>query len=150
MHLLNLRRTARAFAATACFVAPFVASAQSAVGSPWSLGVQGGATIPTGDFSDATNTGWNIGGYLQARPANQVFGIRGEVQYNRNNLKDEFIFEEGGDPLTTGRISVLYGGLDGVLEVAPSAGGVGWYLLAGPRALPRTGDHLRTGHRSEC
>jgi len=93
-----------------------------------SLGVGGGFTMPTGDYSDCCSSGFNVGGFVQWRQPDQVFGVRGEVLYNRNDMKDEWINDLGGDSGNTGILSF---DVDGVLEVAPRESSMGWYLLAG-------------------
>ncbi len=120
--------------AAAAGLAPRVAVAQFAAppaGKPVSVGIQGGLTVPSGDLGDVTKTGWNLGGYVQYRQPDQVFGLRGEVQY-RNDFTDRFLVDEGGSVGTTGHYGMLSFGADGVLEVAPQGRGIGWYLLAGP------------------
>ena len=117
-------------AAAIIVVAPLALRAQAAP-RPVTFGVQGGVTLPTGDYSDYGESGWNVGGFLQWRPENQVFGIRGELQYHRNDMKDQVIFDNGGSPGTTGNFGIMYLGVAPVLEVAPRESGIGWYILAG-------------------
>ena len=47
------------------------------------LGVFAGATVPTGDLGDFYNTGFNIGGMLEMKPALSPVGIRFDAAYNR-------------------------------------------------------------------
>jgi opacity protein-like surface antigen len=111
--------------AAAVAAVPATLSAQAAVRTV-SFGVQGGFTVPTGEYADAGESGWNVGGFLQWRPVNQVFGVRGELQYHRNDIKDSFL------PVgSSGNFGVTYLGVAPVLEVAPAGSGIGWYLLAG-------------------
>ncbi len=121
--------------AAAAGLPPHTAAAQfapSPASRPVSFGIQGGLTVPTGDLGDVTKTGWNVGGYVQYRQPEQVFGLRGEVLYNRSDFTDQFLLDEGGSVGSTGHYGFLSFGGDGVLEVSPQGSGVGWYLLAGP------------------
>ena len=56
------------FAAVAAIVVSTatIAGAQSVTSAtkPFSLGISGGASIPTGDLSNSVNTGYNIGGHI--------------------------------------------------------------------------------------
>jgi opacity protein-like surface antigen len=100
-------------------------------GRPVLVGVQGGITLPTGDLSDCCNSGWHVGGFLQYRQPASVVGLRGELQYHRNDLKDSYIASIDPTSQASGNFSTLYFGGAGVLEVAPQGSGVGWYILAG-------------------
>ena len=49
-----------------------------------------GASFPTGDFGDFSNTGWmGVGGVIFGM-GDSGFGVGGEVFYGQNNTKDEF------------------------------------------------------------
>jgi hypothetical protein len=120
-----------------CAVTPSLSMAQrasrraSSTEKSVSLGVGAGVSVPSGDLSDCCSSGFNAGGFVQWRPPNQVFGLRGDVQYHRLNIKEEFLAQEGADPGTTGNLAIWNFGVDGVMEVAPRTNAVGWYLLAG-------------------
>ena len=132
MRMPRLKIALFVFASTLAAAAwPGLISAQSSRGSSGratSFGVGGGLTMPTGDYSDCCSTGWNLGGFVQWRQPNQVFGVRGEVQYNRNDIKPEFFSGVGNE---SGNSGIFNFGVDGVLEVAPQDNAIGWYLLAG-------------------
>jgi opacity protein-like surface antigen len=51
--------------------------------NPFSFGVSGGASIPTGDFSDGTKTGFNVGAHLGMRQPLWPIGLRLDGQLNR-------------------------------------------------------------------
>jgi opacity protein-like surface antigen len=128
MKRTRLRWTRLPVLAAVAAAVPGILGAQAAV-RPMSFGVQGGITLPMGEYGDVAETGFNVGGYLQWRPANQVFGVRGELQYHRTDIKDEVL--DDFSPDATGNFSLLYFGVAPVLEVAPPESGIGWYILAG-------------------
>jgi opacity protein-like surface antigen len=143
MRTTKLRRFCL-LASAAVIAAPALASAQQAV-RPVTFGLQAGFTMPTGDYKEVAESGWNAGGYVQWRPERQVFGLRGEVQYHRNDMTDEVILDNGGIPgETTGNFSLTYVGVAPVLEVAPAGSSVGWYVLAGV-GLYRVGFSISEG-----
>ena len=74
------------------------AHAQSAT-RPFSLGVSGGISIPTGDAGDAWDSGFNVSGLLQARQAASALGFRAEVGYHRFGIKGA---GDGNSRLITG------------------------------------------------
>ena len=49
---------------------------------PWSFGVQAGASMPMGDFGDAANAGFNVGGNARFKLTGVPVAIQGEVLYN--------------------------------------------------------------------
>jgi hypothetical protein len=125
MHMPKFVRLLAAIALVGISAWPGTLVAQKARAT--SLGVGGGLTMPIGDYSDCCGSGFNVGGFVQWRQPDQVFGLRGEVQYNRNNVKEAWIDTPG----VTGHADMLNFGIDGVLEVAPQGSSTGWYLLAG-------------------
>ncbi len=98
---------------------------------PVLVGFGGGQSYPTGDFGLDNRPGMNIGGFLQYRPGGALMGVRGELSYHRNDMKEALLSELGADPSTTGYWSTLYMGVAGVMEVMPKGGLIGWYLVAG-------------------
>lgn len=75
--------TAATIAALAATVAG-VAGAQgvTSMTKPFSIGVSGGASIPTGDLSNAVSTGYNVNGHITYGNPTFPFQIRGDVGYN--------------------------------------------------------------------
>lgn len=59
-------------------------------GRPFKLGGEFGATVPTGDFGDGADLGFNIGGLIEYKPQSMPINLRGEITYNRNALKKGF------------------------------------------------------------
>ena len=66
-----------------------VAGAQGVTSStkPFSLGLSGGASIPTGDLSDYVNTGYNVGGHVALATPTLPIGFRGDVNYDNFGAK---------------------------------------------------------------
>lgn len=113
--------------------APMVVSAQSGPGPtrPLLVGLGGGLTVPTGDFADGADAGYHIGGFLQYRRGTNPFGIRGELQYHRNDIKNDLFDEVGAPNDVTGHNSIFYVGAAGLLEFAPPDKDMGFFLIAG-------------------
>lgn len=66
-----------------------VAGAQGVTSAtkPFSLGISGGASIPTGDLSDYTNTGYNVGGHVALGTPALPISFRGDVNYDNFGAK---------------------------------------------------------------
>jgi opacity protein-like surface antigen len=66
-----------------------VAGAQGVTSAtkPFSLGISGGASIPTGDLSDFANTGYNIGGHVALGTPALPISFRGDVNYDNFGAK---------------------------------------------------------------
>lgn len=65
------------------------AAAQSAADvRPVRFGVQAGLSLPTGDDNEGVNTGFNVGGLLDFKPAALPFGIRVNADYHRFGIED--------------------------------------------------------------
>jgi opacity protein-like surface antigen len=98
------------------------AKAQSVVpvGKPFSFGVAGGASVPTGDFGDGVKTGYNISALVEFRGPAWPVAIRVEGQWQ------QFDFKAGG-----GASDKLLGGLANVLYYFPSKGLVKPYVTGG-------------------
>jgi hypothetical protein len=111
-------------AASAMALCATVASAQA---RPVSLGVTGGASVPTGDRGDGLQTGFNVGGLLEVAPAVSPVGLRLEGGYHRFDYSGGV---NGNDRLITGIAN-------GVVKFPGSVarpyliGGVGAYNLGG-------------------
>ena len=61
-----------------------VAGAQGVTSAtkPFSLGISGGASIPTGDLSNYSNTGYNVGGHVALGMPSLPISFRGDVNYD--------------------------------------------------------------------
>jgi hypothetical protein len=65
------------------------AAAQGGLGvNPFSVGVSGGLSVPTGDFSDVFASGFNVDGLLAVRAPTLPVSLRIEAGYQRFALKE--------------------------------------------------------------
>lgn len=106
-------------------VALGVALAAPAVKAQAMFGIEGSAAIPTGDFGDATKTGFGIAGQVLIKPMALPFGVRADVSYNRFDVSDDV-----SGALGDGNFRIIGGALQGVFTMS----GVGPrpYLVVGP------------------
>jgi hypothetical protein len=123
VHALSLR-----LAAVAAGFA-VAASPLAAQGRP-TVGISGGAVIPTGDFGNGYNTGYNIAANLGFRPAASQLGFRIEGAFNRFDAKNAGASDVHANILdATGNI-VLATGSSTPGSVRPYLiGGVGIYNI---------------------
>ena len=97
---------------------------------PFRLGVQAGASIPTGDMGDANNMGYNVGVLAEVKPALFPVGIRADVIYNEFGYDDEVLDAIGADD---GDLRVLNVNGNAIFELPGIGlspyilGGLGWY-----------------------
>jgi opacity protein-like surface antigen len=82
------------------------------------FGVQGGLSMPMGDFGDVANSGYIIGGLLDLRPANLPFGVRFNVDY-----------QSWGSDLDID--SNMLSGTAAAMFTVPTTGGISPYVLGG-------------------
>ncbi len=80
-----MMRFTRFIAVTA--IAAVSATAAQAQGTmsatrPFSIGISGGASIPTSDLSDYFNTGYNVNGHIAIGVPTLPISLRGDVGYN--------------------------------------------------------------------
>jgi hypothetical protein len=128
MHATVRRTLSRAAgAATAlavCAGAAVAQSASTATGArPVGVAVSGGANFLQGDFSSAFGTGFIVGGHVLFTPAGAPVGFRGDVNYQRNDVKS--------DVADNGSLSVISGFANAVLMVPVSASSVRPYAVGG-------------------
>jgi opacity protein-like surface antigen len=64
------------------------ATAQAQVGKSYKFGGDLGAAVPLGNFSDAADVGYHIGGLFEYTPKSMPVSWRGEIAYNRNGISD--------------------------------------------------------------
>jgi hypothetical protein len=112
-------------------VAAALPSTAQSAGRSVLVGVGGGGTFPTGDFGADTKSGYNFGAFVQYRAPDAIVGLRGELQYHRNDMKESLLFDLQAPPGTTGYWRTLYAGLAGVMEAMPRDARVGWFIVAG-------------------
>ncbi|MBX6330474.1 MAG: outer membrane beta-barrel protein [Gemmatimonadaceae bacterium] len=98
------------------------ANAQTAApaAKPFSFGVSGGATVPTGDFGDAYKTGYNISALGEYRGPAWPVAVRLEAQFQHF----------GADGVADASIK-SFGGLASVVYYVPSKGLVKPYVTGG-------------------
>ena len=92
---------------------------------PFSFGVLGGATVPTGNLSDDAGTGWHLGAFVAADRGWPI-SFRLEGVYHSFGTKDQ-----SGDGVTIHeQPSLMAGTLNGVWNF-PVGGEIQPYLIAG-------------------
>lgn len=97
------------------------AQSMAPVAKPVSFGIAGGLSMPTGDFGDAVNTGYNISGLVQYKGPMWPVALRLEAQWQHFGI-DSDVIDAGVRSL---------GALANVLYYIPSAGMVKPYLTGG-------------------
>lgn len=86
------------------------------------FGVEGGLSMPTGDFGEATNMGFLIGGVMDIMPANWPVAIRSNLSYQRWGID-----AEAADGESFNSISVT----GDLMFAVPTTGGIRPYVLGG-------------------
>jgi hypothetical protein len=64
-------------------------------GPTW-LGITGGTGIPTGDYGNVANTGWNLGA-IMTRQVNETWGIGADLGYHAWSVPSEYEALVGSD-----------------------------------------------------
>jgi opacity protein-like surface antigen len=108
-------------AAAVLFIASGAATRLSAQ-MPVSFGVSGGLTVPTGDFADEVDNGFNVGAHLGVRQPGWPVGLRLDGQLNRFDLKD----------VSDTYVNIIGVSLNAVLMSAGATTDLKPYLIAGP------------------
>jgi hypothetical protein len=54
---------------------------------PIQVGIAAGASIPTGDLGDQTDTGYHVTGIAEIAPLLMPFGVRAELMFNQLKIK---------------------------------------------------------------
>jgi hypothetical protein len=83
---MQIRSFLRAATAMMALCALPASKAEAQAGT--SVLVFAGAAVPTGDFSDAFNTGFHLGGGFQFQPATMPMGLRFDGGYTQHGLKN--------------------------------------------------------------
>lgn len=127
-----MKRTIQAVAAAfALFAFALPAHAQK----PISVGISAGATMPTGDLSNSTNTGFNVTGTLAFHAPMMPIGLRADVAYNQLGIKN--ISDNVNVTSVTGNVTYA---LPGVMVSPYAIAGVGMYHV-GSSAPGSTSDN---------
>jgi hypothetical protein len=81
-----------------------------AAASPWRFGGSLGLSLPTGDVSNAVNTGFNLNGLAEYRFRRSSLSLRGELVYHHFGLKtDPLVGVNGGSASAFGGVAdVIY------------------------------------------
>jgi hypothetical protein len=82
-----MRAAVRTFLAVAAVALTANAAAAQSPLKPFSFGVTGGASMPTGDFGDAASTGYNVGALLELKPIASPVSLRFEGTYQSFDAK---------------------------------------------------------------
>jgi opacity protein-like surface antigen len=124
-----------ALARTACAAALLTLSAAAAHAQPAaatrpvSVGVSGGLTVPTGDFGDAYDSGYNVGGLLEFTPRTSPLAFRLEGTYQKFSLKENVRVGDADDlRIISGVVNALYK-FGGTAARPYLLGGLGAYNL---------------------
>ena len=123
-------RRLTACAAALLAVSASTAQAQTAAAArPVSFGVTGGLSIPTGDFGDFFESGYNAGALLEFTPAVSPLAIRIEGDYQRFAVKD--VDSESDLRMISGTANALFK-FGSAMMVRPYVlGGVGLFNVGG-------------------
>jgi hypothetical protein len=118
MRSINIFRTMAV--AGAVLLAPSMLSAQVA-NKPLSFAIFGGASVPTGDASDAFNTGYTLGGSMDLRNSSML-GLRAEASYSSMGFKEI---------VGTGKTTDMGANLNAVLWTSKRPGAISPYITGG-------------------
>jgi hypothetical protein len=122
-----MRAAVRQFlvAAGAVVLSASAVSAQSMV-KPFSFGISGGATMPTGEFGDVASTGYNVGGLLEVKAATTPLSFRIEGGYQSFNWQNDV---DGNTNVISAIGNVAYRLPVGTMVRPYVIGGAGMYSL---------------------
>ena len=127
-----------AAAAALCAAHPLAAQRDTHADRPIRIGIGGGVTVPTANYRDALEQGYNGQGFILFRPAGFPVGLRATFTYNRFGVENFQVGQDGqrfpgggqtGQTVTDGYTQIL-GALGNVTFELPT-GRVRPYLLAG-------------------
>ena len=123
-----MNRYVKSISIAALALFPSLAHAQASSNpKQFSIGVSGGASFPTGDFSSGTNTGYSVAGHVYLLPPKLPnIGFRGDVAYDHWGFKGL-----AGSSIVDGSVHTL--GVTGniMLKVSSPASVFHPYLIAG-------------------
>ena len=125
----HLRRLT-ACAAALLAVSASTAHAQAAAAArPVSFGVTGGLSIPTGDFGDFFESGYNVGALLEFTPRLSPVTLRVEGDYQRFAVKD--VDSESDLRMISGTANALFKFGSATMVRPYVLGGVGLFNVGG-------------------
>ncbi|HEU4630266.1 MAG TPA: outer membrane beta-barrel protein [Gemmatimonadaceae bacterium] len=103
-------------------VAPVAVAQDAAMTRAVRFGIEGGLSMPMGDFGDAANMGFLIGGVMDIMPANWPVAIRTNLSYQRWGIDEDL-----ADGESFNAISVT----GDAMFAIPTTGGIRPYILGG-------------------
>ena len=92
-----------------------------------SIGLGGGVSIPQGDLSDGSNTGWHALGSLMMSTPMQPLGLRAVIAYNRFGFDTKTQAALGGN----GYANVASGTLNATYRIPTPGTPISPYIIAG-------------------
>ena len=108
---------------------------------PFSLGISGGASVPTGDLSNSVNTGYNVGGHVGLGMPALPISFRGDVNYDNFGAKNAgnsnaHVWSYTANavyaiPTMTGVSPYLIGGIGGFKPGVSTSSGGSTYTASG-------------------
>lgn len=126
--MLRIAKFVGIFAIAATSATTLSAQANTSLLKPYSFGISGGASIPTGDLSSGSNTGYNITGSLAFGAPALPVGLRFDVGYNSFGVKNNTTQNAGVDNANTRLIPIT---ANLVLPIPVAGSGFRPYLIGG-------------------
>ena len=125
----DLRRLTACAAALLAVSASTVRAQAPVAARPVSFGVTGGLSIPTGDFGDFFDSGYNVGALLEFTPALSPLAFRVEGDYQRFAIKGDEA--ESDLRIISGTANALYKFGSATMVRPYVLGGVGLFNVGG-------------------
>jgi Outer membrane protein beta-barrel domain len=75
---------------------------------PVQFGVSAGLTVPTGDFGDLVNTGFNLNGLVEGKLTTAPISLRGEFTFGHFGFDESFAGIGGSSRILAGVANALY------------------------------------------
>lgn len=113
----------------------------ASAGSPITLGLGGGITMPTNDTGDVLKNGFHLRGLAEFHVPALPFGLRGALGYQKMNVQDAL---QAATSMTNGQSQIL-SGLAGVTFPLMSSGPVRPYITASLGAFHVKGEADSSG-----
>ena len=108
-------------------------SMSSSTSGNWTFGLQGGGSMPTGDYGNVAKTGWNFGGQADYW-MNSQWGFGADAAYHANNASDDenaaLVADPTFGPGSEEKFSIIQYGVHATYLI-PMQGQVAPYLQGG-------------------
>jgi hypothetical protein len=128
---LVMLTAASAFAAGSTKSTKSTSTSTSNSSGNWTFGIQGGASMPTGDYGDVASTGWNFGGQADYW-MNSQWGFGGDIAYHANNANSDVNTALAiADPGAEMKFSTMQFGAHAIYLIPTQGGTMFPYLQAG-------------------